>query len=68
MIETIVREVRDAGMRIVFVTHDIGQARRLADDVVFLHRGRVLEHAPAEHFFAPRASEARDFLAGRIVV
>ena len=69
MIETIVREVRDAGIRIVFVTHDIGQARRLADDVVFLHRGRVLEHAPAERFFAaPRTSEARDFLAGRIVV
>lgn len=69
MIETIVREVRDAGIRVVFVTHDLGQARRLADDVVFLHRGRVLEQAPAERFFdAPRAREARDFLAGRIVV
>ena len=40
------------GVKIVFVTHDVGQARRMADDVVFMHRGRVAEHSPARRFFA----------------
>jgi len=69
MIEQIVRDARAAGTRIVMVTHDPGQARRLADDVVFLHRGRVAEHRPADAFFAdPQSAAARDYLAGRIVV
>ncbi len=69
MIEGIVQDASRQGMRIVFVTHDIGQARRLADDVVFMHRGRVAEHAPSKDFFQSPASEAaRDFLAGRIVL
>lgn len=68
-IEEIVREERDQGTKIVFVTHDLAQARRLADEVVFIHRGRVLEHANAEAFFAgPRSAAARDYLAGRIVL
>lgn len=68
-IEEIVSEARARGVRIIFVTHDIGQARRMADDVVFLHRGRVAEHEPATDFFPePRSPEARDYLNGRIVV
>jgi tungstate transport system ATP-binding protein len=56
-------------MRIVFVTHDMGQARRMADDVLFLHRGRVAEHGPADAFFAaPRSAAARAYLNGEIVV
>ena len=54
--------------KIVLVTHDIGQARRLADDVIFLHHGRVVEHCRAAQFFASARSEAaRAFLDGRIV-
>lgn len=69
MIEEIVRAVQDAGTKVVFVTHDVGQARRLADDVVFIHRGRVLEHASAATFFAsPASQEATEYLAGRIVL
>lgn len=69
LIEQIIGSARDSGVRIVFVTHDPGQARRLADDVVFLHRGRVAEHAPADRFFdAPQSTSARDYLAGRIVL
>ena len=69
MIEEIVRSTQDAGTKVIFVTHDVGQARRLADDVVFIHRGRVLEHAVAEGFFAdPSSQEAAEFLAGRIVL
>src|SRR6056297_43760 len=68
-IEGIVDAARGRGVKIVFVTHDVGQARRMADDVVFLHRGRVAEHSPASRFFAePRSPAARDYLGGRIVV
>lgn len=68
-IERIVAEARDRGVRVIFVTHDTGQARRMADDVVFLHRGRVAEHGPAADFFPdPQSQAARDFLDGRIVV
>ncbi|WP_236638165.1 ATP-binding cassette domain-containing protein [Mangrovicoccus ximenensis] len=69
VIERIVAGARAAGTRIVFVTHDIGQARRIADDVVFLHRGRVAEHSAAADFFPePRSQAARDYLAGRILL
>lgn len=69
MIEAIVQEVSRQGVRVIFVTHDIGQARRLADDVVFMHRGRVAEHSPRQDFFDSPASDAAvDFLAGRIVI
>jgi len=68
-IEGIVDAARGRGVKIVFVTHDVGQARRMADDVVFLHRGRVAEHSPASRFFTePRSPAARDYLGGRIVV
>ncbi len=69
LIERVVQEAHRAGTRIVFVTHDIGQARRLADQVVFMHRGRICEHSAAGRFFDdPVSKAARDFLAGRIVV
>lgn len=68
-IERIVSDARNRGVRIIFVTHDVGQARRMADDVVFMHRGRVAEHSRADDFFPdPQSSAARDFLNGRIVV
>lgn len=68
-IEHITLQARDHGVKVILVTHDIGQARRLADDVVFLNRGRVTEHSPAETFFtAPRSAEAKDFLNGRLIV
>jgi tungstate transport system ATP-binding protein len=64
-----VRRAHEGGTKILFVTHDIGQARRLAGDVVFLNRGRLVEHSPARGFFTePATPEARDYLAGRIVL
>lgn len=69
MIERIVSEALDRGVRVIFVTHDIGQARRMARDVVFLHKGRIAEHGPAAAFFTnPVSPAARDYLNGRIVV
>lgn len=68
-IEEIVQEVSAAGVKIVFVTHDLGQARRLADDVLFLHRGQIAEQAAAGEFFrGPDSPAAAAFLDGRIVI
>lgn len=66
-IERIVADASARGVRIIFVTHDVGQAKRLADDVLFLNRGRVVEHTPAAQFFPAPVSEAgRAYLAGRL--
>lgn len=56
------------GVKIVMVTHDLAQARRLGQDIVFLFRGRVHEQGSASHFFTqPQTAEARAFLAGQLV-
>lgn len=50
-------------------THDIGEAKRLAGDIVLLHRGRLIENTPAPEFFAtPHTEEARKFIAGDLLV
>jgi len=68
-IEQVVRAAQQNGTKIIFVTHDLNQAKRLADEVLFLHRGQLLEHAPADHFFnAPRSEFSRAYLEGRILV
>lgn len=68
-IETIVADAVKAGTKVILVTHDIVQARRMADDVVFLHRGRVLAQADADAFFTdPKCEAAEAYLAGRIVL
>jgi len=68
LIEDIIDSIHRGGAKIIMTTHDLGQARRHADEVVFLHRGRLLEHTPAERFFAqPVSAEARAFLAGELL-
>jgi tungstate transport system ATP-binding protein len=68
-IELLIEEAAAAGTRVVMVTHDLGQARRLADEVVFIHRGRVAERTAAFRFFqAPVSDPAQDFLAGHLVL
>ncbi len=67
-IEAIVAEIAAEGCKVVMTTHDLGQARRLAKDVVFLHGGRLLEHLPAEQFFTqPDSREAAAFIRGELV-
>ncbi len=66
-IERIVREIRTEGTRILMTTHNLGQATRLADDVVFIDAGRVCEHAPVQRFFARPASQAaRLYIQGEL--
>lgn len=67
-VEEIVEAIAAGGTKIVMTTHDLGQARRLAEEVIFLHNGRLLEQSPAAEFFAaPRSAEARAFLAGELL-
>ncbi len=67
-IECAVSRMHAEGVRIVMTTHDLGQARRLADEIVFLHKGRLIEHTPAGLFFTgPRSPEAAAFLRGDLL-
>lgn len=68
-IEETVGQAGERGTKIIFITHDVGQARRLADEVVFMHHGAVVEQTCAPKFFDnARSSQARDYLAGKIVL
>lgn len=67
-IEAMIMSLSTEGMTIVMTTHDIAQARRLAEDVAFLHHGRLVETGPAAAFFErPRTEAARSFLAGDLL-
>lgn len=67
-VELAVQEFHRSGIKIVMTTHDLGQARRLADEVLFLSRGRLVEHGAAHEFFKqPASPQARAFLAGELV-
>ncbi|MCK9915586.1 ATP-binding cassette domain-containing protein [Microbacteriaceae bacterium K1510] len=68
-IEDVIATVAARGVKVVMSTHDLGQARRLAGDIILLHRGRIIEQAPAPDFFtAPNMDEARRFIAGELLV
>lgn len=68
-IEDIIQTAEKSGTKIVLVSHDLGQARRLANEIIFMHRGRVIEQTPAHEFFeSPNSQQGRDFLAGVLVL
>ena len=67
VVEGIVREIRSDGTRIIMTTHNLGQAMRISDDIVFLANGRVVECAPTSRFFArPQSNEAKLFIQGEL--
>lgn len=66
-IEALVARARAAGTRIIMSTHDLGQARRLADDVVLLHGGRVIEQGDRGFFDGPATPAGRAFLNGELL-
>jgi tungstate transport system ATP-binding protein len=64
-VEAIVQAIHDAGTKIVMTTHNLALARRLADEILFLHDGRIVESATAGEFFMrPRTALARAFIEG----
>ena len=68
-VEDIIRAVSERNIKVVMATHDLGEARRLAGDIVLMHRGRVLESTlSAEFFESPKSQEARRFIAGDLLV
>ncbi|MGB5870704.1 MAG: ATP-binding cassette domain-containing protein [Albidovulum sp.] len=67
-IEAILAAARNVGTRIVMSTHNVGQARRLADDILFLWDGRLHERARAADFFkAPQTLEAKAHINGDLI-
>jgi tungstate transport system ATP-binding protein len=67
-IEAMIGAFHARGVAILMTTHDLGQARRIADDIVFLHEGRIVEAGAAADFFArPQTEQARAFLAGELL-
>ena len=68
-IEDIVHAVSQRGIKVVMATHDLSEARRLAGDIVMLHRGRMIETGPATRFFnTPQTGKAKTFIAGDLLV
>lgn len=68
-VEELVCTIHKVGTTIIMTTHDLEQARRLAKDVLFLHKGRLLEHTPSQVFFSrPQSAEAAAFIEGKLLI
>ena len=66
-VENVIAAMHAAGTKIVMVTHNLGQAHRLGDEVLFLHQGRLVERTPAGQFFKrPVSTEGVKFLEGEL--
>ena len=67
-VEKIIDQIHTTGTKIIMTTHDLSQARRMADEVLFLHRGQLLEKSPADRFFSGPADEmAQAFIDGELL-
>jgi tungstate transport system ATP-binding protein len=66
-IERVIAAMHEVHTKIVLVTHNLGQARRIGDEILFMHQGRLLERAPADRFFKqPTSREVAQFLEGEL--
>ncbi len=69
LIESLVKAQSARGTKVIMISHDQGQARRLADEIVLISHGQVAEQSPAEQFLtAPRTLVAKAYLAGEILL
>jgi len=59
----VIEDLAAGGMTMVMVTHEMGFARRIADQIVFMHEGRAWETGTAEILTSPRTDELRQFVA-----
>lgn len=67
-VEQLIAQAAAEGIKIVMASHDVGQVRRLAGEILFLHRGRVMDHTPAQDFFNGMCSpQAAAFLRGDLI-
>ncbi|MEE4640034.1 MAG: ATP-binding cassette domain-containing protein [Wenzhouxiangella sp.] len=68
-IEQLIHEIHASGTQVILTTHDLTQARRLAEDVLFVANGRIQEQGSADDFFrAPASREAAAYLEGQLLV
>jgi tungstate transport system ATP-binding protein len=66
-IERIIQTIHASGTKIIMTTHNLGQARRLGDEILFISNGRLMEHTPIDRFFKePASSEASAFIKGEL--
>lgn len=67
-IERLIKKIAQEGTKIVMSTHDLGQAKRLANDILFLHQGKLIEHTLAKVFFEqPQSQTAQNFITGKLL-
>lgn len=67
-VETLLQAVQSEGTTLVFTTHNVAQAKRLARRIVFLDGGRIVEDRAAADFFAsPSSAAARSFFEGELL-
>ncbi len=68
LVEQLIELFAASGVKIIMTTHDLNQAKRLADEVLFLHQGRLLEHNSAQPFFeAAEQPAAKAFVRGELL-
>ena len=66
-VEAAIQAIHAAGTKIILTTHNLGQARRLGDEILFLDHGRLVERAPVDRFFArPATPQAAAFIEGEL--
>lgn len=67
IVESMIDEAADSGIKVVLITHDVRQAKRIADEILFIHQGRVLAHKSSPAFFRdPGSHQAQAYLDGRV--
>ena len=68
IIENLIKTVSKSGVKIIIVTHDLFQAKRLANDILFFQNGKIIEHRETKSFFTnPRSKEVKDFKKGLLL-
>ena len=66
--ENILQQFKQTHTKVLMTTHDLAQAKRLADDIIFIDKGEVIEQKDAAEFFtAPNSAAAQNFLQGKLL-
>jgi tungstate transport system ATP-binding protein len=69
IIESLIKDFTEVGGKTIFISHDVGQAKRIGSEIIFLHKGRIVEQTDADVFFCnPASKEARAYLNGQLII
>ena len=69
IIEGLIQDFTELGGKTIFISHDVGQAKRIGSEIIFLHKGRIVEHTDADIFFSnPVSKEAKAYLNGQLII